>query len=157
MSVNNRAFVFRKLDSSAIGEILDIENEVQESPWSAQKFLSCFGDDLYLLAGLYVRTKLAGYAVLMVNSPDAELHNLAISKTGQNSGFATLFLTYLIDQCVRMSIENLFLEVRESNTAAINAYKKSGFIQVGLRQRYYQTDAGSESALILKREIAGKG
>lgn len=44
---------------------------------------------------------------------------------------------------------NFFLEVRESNTAAINLYKKHGFKQYGIRRNYYKNPV--ENAYLLMK------
>lgn len=41
------------------------------------------------------------------------------------------------------------LEVRETNLAAINLYKKFGFIQIDLRKNYYKDPV--ENALLMKK------
>ena len=153
MSANDRDLLFKTLNKSSLDEILGIENDVHLSPWSEQKFLTCFTDDLYLQKGLYEKNSLVGYAVLLVNPPEAELHNIAISRAYQNRGLGTIFLNYLVDICANMGLEKIFLEVGESNTAAIGVYQKSGFIQVGIRKHYYQSETLTESALLFMLEI----
>jgi len=44
----------------------------------------------------------------------------------------------------------LFLEVRPSNTQAINLYDSLGFETVGLRRHYYPADQGREDALVMR-------
>jgi ribosomal-protein-alanine N-acetyltransferase len=40
----------------------------------------------------------------------------------------------------------IFLEVRQSNNAAINLYKSFGFKEIGVRKKYYK----NEDALVLR-------
>lgn len=154
MSVYNCDLVFKTLERSALDDILRIEHDVHLAPWSQQKFLACFADDLYLNKGLYEKKCLVGYVVLFVTSPEAELHNFAISKTFLNRGYGTLLLNHLIRICAQMKLEKIFLEVRESNTNAINVYKKSGFIQIGSRKDYYRSETLRESALIFMLQVS---
>ena len=42
----------------------------------------------------------------------------------------------------------MFLEVRESNQAAMQMYLNHGFNEVGRRRNYYPTAAGREDALV---------
>ena len=46
-------------------------------------------------------------------------------------------------------LDQIFLEVRESNDAAINLYNKFGFNELGIRANYYKRDKGREDAIIM--------
>ena len=153
MSASICDLFYKTLNRSSLSEILRIENDVHVSPWSKQKFLTCLDNDLYRHMGLYENKRLIGYAVLQVIPPEAELHNFAISRAFQNRGLGTLFLSKLIDLCAKSGLEKLFLEVRENNAAAISVYQNTGFIQVGLRRRYYQSRTITESALLFMLKI----
>jgi ribosomal-protein-alanine N-acetyltransferase len=41
-----------------------------------------------------------------------------------------------------------FLEVRESNVAALNFYKNLGFVEIGRRENYYHTPL--EAAIVMR-------
>ena len=151
--MSNSELVVKIIGRSVLNEILAIENEVHVSPWSQGKFQDCFDNAIYRVIGLYKKNRMVGYAVLLVNPPEAELHNIAIDRDLQNCGVGKVFLNHLIAQCVNMKIEQLFLEVRESNIAAINLYQNSGFTQVGLRKNYYQGAAKTESALLFMLDL----
>jgi ribosomal-protein-alanine N-acetyltransferase len=43
----------------------------------------------------------------------------------------------------------LLLEVRPSNTRALDLYRHFGFQQIGIRRAYYPADKGREDALVL--------
>ena len=49
--------------------------------------------------------------------------------------------------------KQIFLEVDETNKAALALYKSSGFNEVGRRPGYYQTGKGHSDALIMRRNI----
>jgi ribosomal-protein-alanine N-acetyltransferase len=46
------------------------------------------------------------------------------------------------------------LEVRLSNVAAIELYKKMGFKQIGQRKNYYPAAEGKEDAMVYSLDIA---
>ncbi len=48
------------------------------------------------------------------------------------------------------AVKKIFLEVRESNAAAIGLYGKIGFKQISVRKKYY---ADGEDALVMLKEI----
>ena len=153
MPATNKDYVFKRLDKLALGEVLAIENQVQVAPWSKPKFLNCFDNDQYQVTGLFYSARLIGYSVLLINPPEGELHNLAISTDFQNQGLGSIFLNYLIAESAKYQLEKIFLEVRTSNIAAIKTYQNSGFSQIGTRQNYYRSEAGIESAMVFMLEI----
>jgi ribosomal-protein-alanine N-acetyltransferase len=46
--------------------------------------------------------------------------------------------------------EALYLEVRPSNTRAVNLYERLGFEGIALRRDYYPADQGREDALVMR-------
>ena len=54
-------------------------------------------------------------------------------------------------EVVEAGVRALYLEVRESNSAARALYESLGFEQVGRRRGYYQYP--SEDALLLRRDL----
>ncbi|HDZ78112.1 MAG TPA: GNAT family N-acetyltransferase, partial [Gammaproteobacteria bacterium] len=68
-------------------------------------------------------------------------------------GLATKMVQYLMNQARQNDMGSIFLEVRESNTAAIKLYDKLGFNEIGLRRDYYPGSSGREDALVLAHEI----
>jgi ribosomal-protein-alanine N-acetyltransferase len=56
-----------------------------------------------------------------------------------------------LQNCIKMGIEQAYLEVRRSNTAALVLYTGFGFIQTGTRKGYYPDN--KEDALILSLDL----
>ena len=55
---------------------------------------------------------------------------------------------------MRSAPRALFLEVDETNAAAIALYRRFGFREVGKRPRYYQSADGARSgALVMRRDL----
>ena len=50
---------------------------------------------------------------------------------------ALKLLRSLINHCQTKGVENIFLEVRESNFPAIALYRAAGFLVTGRRENYY--------------------
>ena len=49
--------------------------------------------------------------------------------------------------------QTCFLEVRQSNFAAIRLYLNTGFNEVGLRKGYYPAKLGRENAIIMAKTL----
>jgi ribosomal-protein-alanine N-acetyltransferase len=57
-------------------------------------------------------------------------------------------LNHLIEDAREQGARQMFLEVRESNRAAMQMYLNHGFNEVGRRRNYYPTAEGREDALV---------
>ena len=75
-----------------------------------------------------------------------DIVNIAVDINNQNKGIGKELIDYLVDNT---KSEKLMLEVRESNTSAINLYTKCGFKEIHRRTNYY----GNEDAIIMERGI----
>ena len=153
--MSNDELEFNIIDRSALDEVLAIENAVHVSPWSEAMFHDCFDNCDYRITGLFKDKTIIGYAVLRINPPEAELHNVAICNDLHHRGFGKAFIKQIIEQCVSLNLKQLFLEVRQTNIAAIKIYQTVGFSQVGIRKNYYKTATKTESALVFALDLQG--
>ena len=75
---------------------------------------------------------------------EAEVLQIAVKKAYQGQKIATALFEHLpIDK-------EIFLEVRESNKAALLFYQKEKFIKIARRKNYYHEPV--EDAIVMKRE-----
>jgi ribosomal-protein-alanine N-acetyltransferase len=79
---------------------------------------------------------------------EAEILDLAVRIAARRHGFATLLLKTFLRQAASSGTQQVFLEVRESNTAAIALYRKFGFQVTGRRPNYYRCP--DEAALLMQ-------
>ena len=91
--------------------------------------------------------KLAGYAGCWHILEEAHITTIAIAPEFRRRNFGQCLLKRIIDDCYLEKIKYITLEVRVSNTAAINLYTKYGFSSFGTRKGYYQNN--NEDALIM--------
>lgn len=94
-----------------------------------------------------------GYCLLATVSDDeAEILLVGIATQWQQQGLATYLLNNVVAAVRQQHIQHIFLEVKQSNLAAIALYHKLGFKQVGLRKQYYtNADGTKEHALVLQK------
>ena len=95
------------------------------------------------------RAQLLGFVVAASIGDEWEIENLVVAQESRRKGLASKILAEAIDHAAKNGGQSLFLEVRESNTAARQFYEKWGFLEVGRRKRYYQQPV--EDAIIYKR------
>jgi ribosomal-protein-alanine N-acetyltransferase len=75
--------------------------------------------------------------------------DIVVHDAHQGNGLGQSLLEHFMDQCSQNNIQQIWLEVRESNAAAIHLYDKAGFILVEQRVNYYPSSKGKEDALIM--------
>lgn len=90
-----------------------------------------------------------GALSFLVLSQEAELEAIYVLPKYRNRGFATIFIEAMIEECKKKFCQKIFLEVRESNQAAIKLYEKHSFICINRRVRYY----GEEDGLVMCKEL----
>jgi ribosomal-protein-alanine N-acetyltransferase len=64
-----------------------------------------------------------------------------------------------VDDARNFNAEQIFLEVRTSNTAAISLYESEGFSPVARRLEYYpgaSADGPREDAIVMRRELGAR-
>jgi ribosomal-protein-alanine N-acetyltransferase len=120
----------------------------QYSPWSRKIFEDCLTKP-YFSYSLDLDDQPLGYYIAMRVLDEVTLMDIVISAAHQGKGLGKSLLQHLIDQCNEQNIQQIWLEVRESNVAAINLYDKAGFILVEQRVDYYPCAKGKEDALIM--------
>ena len=91
-----------------------------------------------------------GYAVLRQVGDDGELLKIAVDKQLRRKGVGALLMATVLEHAAEKAFESVFLEVRESNTAAIKLYEKYSFKVIRVRKDYYNDPV--EDALIMNRE-----
>ena len=78
-----------------------------------------------------------------------EIDNFFVEESSRRRGIGTKLLAYLISISIELHAINITLEVRVSNTKAINLYKKFGFHEVALRKYYY----GDEDGILMEKQV----
>lgn len=119
-------------------------------PWTRQAFeheLSA-NEAAFYLVGL-IEGEIVGYAGLWQIVDEGHITNIAVHPAYRRKGLGKLLLAELIRASEARGINKHTLEVRASNEAAIELYKKFGFKIAGIRKGYYPDNF--EDALILWR------
>lgn len=112
-----------------------------DDPWREQAFQSELAQGHYYLGAYDDEGTLVAYAGLALagRAPDLEasVQTIAVSTDWQGKGVGKALLLALLERADEHSAPT-FLEVRTDNDRAIALYKAHGFVQLGLRRRYYQ-------------------
>jgi ribosomal-protein-alanine N-acetyltransferase len=88
-------------------------------------------------SGTNPSSRILGFLVAHHLVPDWELENIVIAPQELRKGLGKQLLEGLLASARETRGACVFLEVRESNTAARALYQKAGFEQMGRRKCYY--------------------
>ena len=145
----------RLANADDLGGIMTIERAVFEhEAWSAEAMRRDMLDaNCYYLVGELVATgQIVGYAGLLcgAGSGEGDIQTIAVTPTVRSRGLGRVMMADLIAEAGRRGATRLFLEVRSDNPVAIGLYRALGFVEVGVREGYYQPD--NVDAVVMKLE-----
>ncbi|MGA3186025.1 MAG: GNAT family N-acetyltransferase [Bryobacteraceae bacterium] len=124
-------------DLAAIAAIQGASPEA--SQWTPASYLD---HDCLVAVG---SSGVVGFIVTRATAPDErEILNVAVEPSLRGQGIGRI----MIETVLSTASGWWFLEVRESNVAAVNLYKTLGFLAVGRRENYYHQPA--DSAIVMR-------
>lgn len=139
--------MIRLMQHADIHSVFNIEQQVQSHPWSLKQFAEAV--DSYQCTVIEQQGQLVGFCILQPVLDEANLLLMAVAPDQQGKGLGYQLLEHSIEQLPNQPVQ-IFLEVRESNTAAIRLYEKAGFHQIDVRKNYYPNpDDTREHAVIM--------
>ena len=118
------------------------ELEVQlfegDDPWPASAFVSELSGRHNHYVAARAADQLVGYAGIarlgLLRPYEYEIHTIGVDPAFQGRGIGRL----LLDALLHYADGAVYLEVRTDNTPAIALYRSAGFVEIGLRKRYYR-------------------
>lgn len=137
----------REATPNDVSQIEEIEKSSFSTPWSEKWLTDEINkpDDFFLVAS--DGDNILGYAVVGKLGAEAELYNIAVDNAHRCRGIGNALMERLKKEVSKGGVEKVFLEVRETNVAAISLYEKHGFKSVGRRRNYYREP--TEDAVIM--------
>ncbi|MBW8773052.1 MAG: ribosomal protein S18-alanine N-acetyltransferase [Gemmatimonadetes bacterium] len=132
-----------------------IERAVFSDPWSAASIRESISMPwMFTWVAEDPAGRVVGYVFCREIAGESELLNLAVAPELRRSGVGARLLAAALDWARDRGARETFLEVRESNGAAIALYEREGFRAVGRRPGYYEAPA--EDAILYRRPVPGR-
>ena len=140
--------IIRKMKSSDVAAIAELEKQCFSDPWSAESISSELDNRLsyWLVAG--ESGKVVGYVGSQSVLDSADMMNIAVAPEYRRLGIGNALIEALVTYLRNKSIRFLLLEVRVSNGNAISLYEKYGYQRYGIREKYYPD--GEDAYLMTK-------
>jgi len=143
--------VIRPLTRGDIAPIVLIEARIFSDPWPAIAFEEELDSDYRGVIVAEIDGLITGYAGYIVAAGECQLTNIGVAPEFRGKSIAKSLLNRILEIAKKAECEYIFLDVRPSNTAAINLYNRFGFIELYRRPGYYRIPP--EDAIVMVKTL----
>lgn len=112
-------------------------------PWGAGEFRGLKQSGCEIIASEN------GFIVWRTVLDEAEIITIGVHPDARGTGIASAMLGIMENEAKKAGAKKIFLEVSAENAPAINLYKKCGFVQNGVRPKYYD----GVDAILMEKNI----
>lgn len=123
-----------------------------EAGWTVKTVAGCFRQH-YKNWILEDQNQVVGILIVHCIGDVWEVIQIAVDQIYQRQGYGSQLLQHMIHEAITNDVATIQLEVRISNDAAIQLYRRFGFKQVGVRKKYY---ADQEDACLFDLALMNK-
>ena len=143
--------IIRKMTMDDIEQVLAIDRVSFSLPWPERSFRFELTDNPASRCWVAeMDGKLVGMIVAWLIVSEVHIATLATHPDFRRQGIAKKLLAYALRELRNEGAQSSFLEVRASNFAAQEMYRKFGYEESGVRPRYYRDN--DEDALLMVLE-----
>lgn len=147
---------YKLMEKSHVNYVYEINQENFRTPWSLESITNELNNPLakYIVAEDLSTKRVVGFVGVWIIAGEGDITNIAVDSKYRKLGIGYNLLSELIKLCIRLNCDYLNLEVRVSNIAAQNLYSKLGFINKGVRRKYYIDN--NEDAVIMGKNLGSR-
>ncbi|MFX4262103.1 ribosomal protein S18-alanine N-acetyltransferase [Pelotomaculum propionicicum] len=148
---------FEEMRLEHLDQVLEIEKASFPTPWSRDAFKGEIlqNDFARYIVAIY-DSAVIGYGGMWIILDEAHITNVAVRPDLRGKSIGKVLMLEIIRQAVMMGANSMTLEVRPSNNAARKLYQGLGFIERGLRKRYY-SDTNEDAIIMWKENLPARG
>jgi ribosomal-protein-alanine N-acetyltransferase len=128
----------RWLVSRDMVEVLDIERESFEFPWSEEDYLRCLRSRNCIGMVAECHDQVVGYMVYELGKNKIQLLNMATASQFRRCGVATQMIAKLIGKLSLQRRNRITFEIRETNLTAQLFFRSVGFRATQILKNYYE-------------------
>ncbi len=142
----------RRMGPEDISAVAAIEREAFARPWSEEILYRDLTE--HSRAYIYVAEdagEVIGHAGIWKSPDDVHLTTLAVTATRRREGVASALVEKILQEHLE-DRDEVVLEVRESNQAALELYRKLGFEVRERRLQYYVDNAEDALVMVYNRD-----
>lgn len=143
--------LYEPMQESDLDEVVAVEQEVYPHPWSRANFSDSLAQGYHAWVLRAQDRELMGYFLVMGIVDEAHLLNVAVSRAWQGKGVGRLLVNQAVALSRGLGMESILLEVRPSNSRALEIYQRYGFSEIGRRKGYYPAaNSTREDAIVMR-------
>lgn len=143
--------MIRRMTEADLPAVAGLERENFSVPWTEENLKESLRLSTYLFLVAEEEGKVVGYAGLNRVLDEGDVTNIVISEDFRGRGIGTELTSALLEEGKKEGIQAFTLEVRFSNVSAIRIYEKLGFVEEGIRKRFYEKPV-EDARIMWKRE-----
>ena len=145
--------LYRRMTLEDVDAVHAIEEATFPTPWSRQSFVEEMTGNKcarYLVA--VDGERIIAFAGAWCIFEEGHITNIAVEAAHRGRGVGRGITRALMQYAANLGVQYLTLEVRKSNLVAQSMYKSLGFIELGVRKRYYE-DNGEDAYLMVCQNL----
>ncbi len=131
-----------------MADVLDIENDGFEFPWSEDDFIRCLRQRNCIGMVAEQEDRVVGFMIYELHKSRLHLLNLAVSKDYRRRGVGAQMMAKLTAKLSTQRRTRILLEVRETNLSAQVFFRALGFRAVSVLRDFY--DDTTEDAYLMQ-------
>ncbi|MGQ0703229.1 MAG: ribosomal protein S18-alanine N-acetyltransferase [Gemmatimonadales bacterium] len=149
------SFRIRPATVADVAALVLVEQACFSDPWSARSLQDAIQSETSRAFVAETATGIVGYVLARTSGKEGEILDLAVLPRSRRRGIARRLLAAVTEALRGAGVDEVYLEVRQSNRAAIALYRTQGYRPVGMRARYYRNPP--EDALVLRAALLPRG
>ena len=134
-----------------MADVLRIEHESFEFPWTEEDFLSCLRQRNCIGMVAEHEQKIVGFMIYELHKSKLNILNFAVGDETRRSLVGTQMVQKLVDKLSQQRRNEIILEVRETNLSAQLFFSNHGFRAVSILRGHY--DDTTEDAYIMRYRL----
>ncbi len=143
--------MIRRMTEADLPAVADLERENFSIPWTEANLRESLNLPGYFFLVAEEEGKVVGYAGLSRVLDEGDVTNIVVTEEFRGRGIGTELTSALLEEGKKEGIQAFTLEVRFSNVPAVHIYEKLGFVQEGIRKRFYEKPV-EDARIMWKRE-----
>ncbi len=142
--------IIRPMTMDDLNTIVTLEQRIFNDPWSKSSFEAelLINKKYSFPLVMELEGKIVAYAVVWYFFEELHIANIAVHPDYRRMGLGRMLMEYILEKFG--NAEFAFLEVRQSNKAAIKLYQSLGFKILNIRRQYYND---GEDALVMVKDL----
>ena len=143
--------IFERMTEQHVSRVAELEKQCFSTPWSETALSEELSNKFARFFVALLNGEIVGYIGAHNILGEVYITNVAVFPEYRKNGFGEALIKKLIETVKKENADFITLEVRKSNTSAINLYEKCGFCAVGERKNFYEKPC--ENAILMTKNF----